>query len=50
MNLRKMKTEELALLLNGLRATHVADQVALKDRLEKKLEGLLAERGVKLAA
>lgn len=50
MNMRRMKTEELALLLNGLRATHVMDQIEAKKKLEKMLEGLLAERGVRLAA
>lgn len=50
MNLRQMKVEDLALLLNGLRATHVADQIERKKRLETLIESILAERGYSLAA
>jgi hypothetical protein len=50
MNLRQMKVSQIALLLNGLRATHVMDQVDEKTKLEKLLEGILAERGARLVS
>jgi hypothetical protein len=49
MNLRQMKTNELALLLHGLRAVMVADEEETRQRLISKLESELAARGVALA-
>ena len=50
MNISTMKTEELALLLHGLRAVYVADQAELQQRMIKELEQALARRGCSLAA
>lgn len=50
MNFRQMKTEELALLLHGLRAIYVEDQEDARKKLMQKLESELAIRGVALAA
>lgn len=50
MTFRQFKTEEIALLLHGLRAVSVLDQRKLQDKLEAALEAELSARGVRLAA
>ncbi len=45
---RQMKINEVALLLQGLRAIHVADEQAAHAKLTKMLETELASRGVSL--
>jgi len=45
---RQLKTNEVALLLHGLRSVHVADEKAAHDKLTKMLETELASRGVTL--
>jgi len=49
MNLRQMKTNEIALLLHGLRAVWVHDEAATHAKLTKQLEGELAARGARLS-
>lgn len=44
MIIKSVSAEELALLINGLRSTHVADQAKLQERLLAQLEGELAAR------
>lgn len=48
MNLRQMKTNEVALLLHGLRAIIVLDEEETRQKLMKRLEGELAARGARL--
>lgn len=48
MSFRQMKTNEVALLLHGLRAVYIADEEAAHDRLTKMLEAELASRGMSL--
>ena len=45
---KRFSTIEVMLLLNGLRATYVADQVKVHNKLSKALEAELASRGVSL--
>jgi hypothetical protein len=45
---RQLKTKEVALLLHGLRAVHVADCTAEHAKLTKMLETELAARGISL--
>lgn len=45
----QLKTNEIALLLHGLRAVEVMDEVETKKRLVQKLEEALARRGARLA-
>lgn len=49
MNFRQMKTEQLALLLHGLRAIYVHDQEENRQEMMTKLEQELAIRGIALA-
>jgi len=49
MNLRQTKTNEIALLLHGLRAVFVADEEAARQKLIGQLEAELAARGKCLA-
>jgi hypothetical protein len=49
MNLRQLKTNEIALLLHGLRAIYVHDEEAARQRMIERLETELAARGVALA-
>ena len=44
MQIGSVKKEELTLLINGLRSTHVMDQVQLQARLLKQLEQELSTR------
>jgi hypothetical protein len=46
--MNKLKTEELALILHGLRSIHVSDLEATRAKLETKVEGYLRDRGVML--
>jgi hypothetical protein len=48
MNMNQMKTNELALLLHGLRAIIVTEEEAVRQRLMSKIEVILATRGVSL--
>lgn len=50
MKFRQMKTEELALLLHGLRAIFVADSEDARQKLMAKIESELSIRGCALAA
>lgn len=45
---RQLKTNEVALLLHGLRAVTVVDEQAAHDKLTRMLEGELAARGCSL--
>jgi hypothetical protein len=45
---RQLKTNEVALLLHGLRAIYVADEEVAHAKLVKMLEGEMARRGVAL--
>lgn len=45
---RQLKTNEVALLLHGLRAVHVADEQAAHAKLTRMLETELAARGCSL--
>lgn len=45
---RQLKTNEIALLLHGLRAIYVHDEEPARQKLMKHLEGELAMRGVSL--
>lgn len=49
MHFRQMKTEEIALILMGLRTIYVADQEAAREKLIAACEGALSARGVALA-
>lgn len=49
MNFRQMKTEDIALILMGLRTIYVADQEEGRAKLILACEGALAARGVALA-
>lgn len=44
----QLSTEEIALLLHGLRSVHVSDLEVSRKRLVKKLEKALAKRGASL--
>jgi len=44
MQISSVKKEELMLLINGLRSTHVMDQAELQARLLKQLEQELSQR------
>jgi hypothetical protein len=48
MNLRQAKTEDIALLLHGLRAICVTDLEERRQRLIQQLEGELSSRGLRL--
>jgi hypothetical protein len=48
MNTRQLKTNEVALLLHGLRAISVLDEELTKQKLVKALETELASRGCSL--
>lgn len=48
MNLRQAKTNELALLLHGLRTVYVTDEEPTRQKLMLQLEGELAARGCAL--
>jgi hypothetical protein len=48
MQTRHLKTEEVALLLHGLRTIYVANEEKTRKRLITRLEGELAARGVSL--
>ena len=50
MNMRQMKTNEIGLLLLGLRTIYVHDQEEARQKLMKAMEGELAARGVSLNA
>lgn len=50
MHFRQMKTEQIALILMGLRTIYVADNEADRQKLIADCEGALAARGVSLAA
>jgi hypothetical protein len=50
MNFRQSSNEEVALLLQGLRAIWVADSAVAHAKLVRQLEGELALRGLRLAA
>ncbi len=50
MNLRQMKTNEIALLLHGLRAVMVLDEEDTRQKLMAALETELSARGHRLAA
>jgi hypothetical protein len=45
---RQLKTNQVALLLHGLRAVEVMDLTEDKQKLVKMLEGELAARGARL--
>lgn len=49
MNFRQMKTDEIALILHGLRAIYVSDQEQTRAKLILACEGALAARGMALA-
>lgn len=49
MNIKQMQTNEIALLLHGLRAVVVTDEEATRQRLMKRLEDELSRRGARLA-
>lgn len=48
MNVRQLPTNEVALLLHGLRAICVLDEEQARLKLIAKLEGELASRGLSL--
>ena len=50
MNFRQMRTEDIALILTGLRAIYVEAHEPARLRLIEQCEGALAARGVALAA
>lgn len=50
MKLNALTTKEIALILTGLRAVHVADEAALQEKMIRDCEEILASRGVRLAA
>lgn len=50
MNIRQSSTEEIALLLQGLRSIYVADSETTRQKLVTQFEKELSTRGVSLAA
>lgn len=49
MNIKQMQTNEVALLLHGLRAVIVTDEEKTRQKLMRALEAELARRGARLA-
>lgn len=49
MNLRQMKTNEIAVILSGLRSIWISEEIATIERLIELCEKELAARGLKLA-
>lgn len=49
MNFKQMKTNEIALILHGLRAVTVLDEEDTRQKLMTACEGALSARGARLA-